>query len=152
MGVQFGTHIWIEEKPTHHTAACTVRPILTSPAASLNATPTLGCAAFPRPPSCPEHVWWAEQVLIAISVMRKPRGKKILVSREAIGLSTLHPWPDVGYMGMLCMVGLVVFGVVSPYRRQMWWWPCCVCTMGCMADNEENAELTMQDGSSCAAN
>jgi hypothetical protein len=61
---------------TYHIASCTVRPIFTGPPAGLNATPALGCAPFPRSPACPEHVWWAEQMFIAVSVIRKPRGKE----------------------------------------------------------------------------
>lgn len=63
-------------RATHHTTARTVRTILAGSAASLNAASTLCCAPFPGTPACPEHVWGAQQMLIAVSVMRKPRGKK----------------------------------------------------------------------------
>lgn len=59
---------------THHVTACTVRAILAGSAASLNATPTLGRAPFPGSPSRPEHVWRAQQVLVAVSVTGKSRG------------------------------------------------------------------------------
>lgn len=68
--------LWIgSEVVTYHITSCTVRPILTGPTTGLNATPALGRAPLPRSPACPEHVRWAEQMFIAVSVRRKPRGK-----------------------------------------------------------------------------
>lgn len=43
-------------------------------------------------------------------------------------------------------------GVLAPYRRQRDAGHAeCAQIMGDMADGEENAELTRQDGTSCAA-
>lgn len=68
--------LWIgSEAVTYHITSCAVRPILTGPTTGLNATPALGRAPLPRSPACPEHVRWAEQMFIAVSVRRKPRGK-----------------------------------------------------------------------------
>ena len=62
---------------THHIAAGTVRPVLAGSAASLNAAPALRGAPFPGTPAGPEHVGGAQQMLIAVSVMREARGKRI---------------------------------------------------------------------------
>lgn len=138
---------------TYHIASCTVRPIFTGPTAGLNATPALGCAAFPRSPACPEHVWWAEQVFIAVSVMRKPRGKETVeCSKGRPTLSLPIPVPDVGQMGMLCVRGFLCLECLHHTRGRCGpGHAACAQTMGYMADSEENAELTMQDGTSCAA-
>lgn len=98
-----------DEDSTHHVAAGTVGSILTSPAASLDATPALGCAPLPRTPARPEHVRGAQQVLIAVSVKEKPRGKGncLRVQRKAPGLPGSVPAPDVGHMGMLSVEGLL---------------------------------------------
>lgn len=65
-----------EQGATHHVAAHAVRPVLAGPAARLNAAPALGGAPLPGTPACPEHVRGAQQVLVAVSVRGKPRGKK----------------------------------------------------------------------------
>lgn len=56
------------------------------------------------------------------------------------------PVPDVGQMGMLCMSG-----VFAPYRRRKDAGHAeCAQSMGYTSDSEENAEITRQDGTSCA--
>lgn len=98
-----------EEGSTHHIAASAVGPILASPAASLNAAPALGCAPLPRTPARPEHVRGAQQMLIAVSVKEKPRGKGncLKVYCEAPDRPGSVPAPDVGHMGMLGVEGLL---------------------------------------------
>ena len=98
-------------RTTHHTTARTVRTILAGSAASLNVASTLRWAPFPGTPACPEHVWGAQQMLIAVSVMRKPRGKsKGLVEREATGFPLSGPARDVEPMGMLRVRGVSCSG------------------------------------------
>lgn len=138
---------------TYHIASCTIRSIFTGPMAGLNATPTLGCASFPGSPACPEHVWWAQQVFIAVSVIRKPRGKEdCSVLKRPPTFSLPIPVPDVEQMGMLSMRGFLCLECLHHTGGR-----CgaghaeCEQTMGYVADSEENAKLTMQDGTSCAA-
>ena len=116
-------------RTTHHITACTVRTILAGSAASLNATPTLGRAPFPGSPSCPEHVWRTQQVLIAVSVTGKPRGKQPFSG--ARGCGPVHS-PSLHRMLNPCACsawrGAAVFRVVAQGRRRMRRWPCCVST------------------------
>lgn len=68
--------LWVgSEAGTYHVTSCTVGPVFTGPPTGLNATPALCRAPLPRSPACPEDVRWAEQMFIAVSVRRKPRGK-----------------------------------------------------------------------------
>lgn len=60
-------------RTTHHTAASTVRPILTGSVSSLNATPALGWCTLPRTPACPEHMEGAQQTLPAVPIMREKK-------------------------------------------------------------------------------
>ena len=114
---------------THHITACTVRPILAGPAANLNTTPTLGCALFPRTPACPEHMWGAQQMLIAVSVMRKPGGKgNHLEQHEATDLSTLHPGTRGWTHGHSPRRGAFRIPSGCAERRQMWRGPCGMWT------------------------
>lgn len=85
--------LWVgSEAGTYHITSCTVGPIFTGPTAGLNATPALGRAPLPRSPACPEHVWWAEQMFIAVSVRRKSKGKgDCLVPLEATRHVASHP-------------------------------------------------------------
>ena len=114
---------------THHIAARAVRSVLAGPAASLNAAPALGCAPFPRTPACPEHVWGAQQMLIAVSVGGKPRGEgNRSVQPEATGLSAVRPctgvsdtWACSAWGGFCVRSGRTIKGADVG-------WPCCVHT------------------------
>lgn len=74
------------------------------------------------------------------------------MSQEATSHIASHPCARCWTDGHALHERLSVSGVLAPYRRQRGTGHAeCAQTMGYMADSEEDAELTMQDGTSCAA-